>query len=129
MSDTEQLQHIKQKRKEYNKRYQEKLKQKLQKAEIIEDSEATTDESKSDFFFQKKMTKPTPTPQSLVLKMPETPISQQVKNQLIMGSVALIPMVVTTLLKAYEKKQSNSSAKPSSTQSHSSEPPQPLSFW
>jgi len=109
------LEYIKYKRKIYNKQYQDKLKRKIHKddVEIIDPPE--------EFFFQPEMKKPPQAPaekQQIILKMPETSIMTQVKNQLIMGALAIIPILLTSLFKKYEKAQNNTSPSQSSTQSN-----------
>jgi len=105
------LEYIKYKRKIYNKQYQDKLKRKIHKddVEIIDPPE--------DFFFQQPPQAPAEK-QQIILKMPETSIMTQVKNQLIMGALAIIPILLTSLFKKYEKAQNNTSPSQSSTQSN-----------
>lgn len=124
------LEYIKEKRKEYNRKYQEKLKQRLNRVELIEENTDETVEPKTDFFFQtKKNTKPEQIPQPVVLKMPETSITTQIKNQLIMGSLTMVPMVLSILLKRLEARRNNSSQNQSTTQSQVLEMQPPPSFW
>ena len=134
------LEYIKYKRKLYNKKYQDKVKQKLESITESENNDEMEMEEnppstpKGQFFFQPKMKK-TPKQQpakepEIVLKMPETSITTQIKNQLIMGSLALIPMLFSALYKNYEKRQNNSSATQSTNQSQQPlETQQPLNFW
>ena len=108
----------KEKRKQYNKKYQEKLKAKLKKAEEIEENneqiEEQTDETTDpNFFFQKTQTqkmKPQAQAQAqpVVLTMPKQSVTDQIKNQLIMSSITLIPMVFTMLLRRLSQPQKNS---------------------
>ena len=137
MSDSEvpqkgTLEYIKYKRRLYNKKYQEKVKQKLEQVESQSIKEET--DSNADFFFQQKMKKqPNQQPQKeqqIVLKMPETTISSQIKNQLIMGALAFIPMLFTSLSKIYLKKSETKSTTQSTNQQPDySQTNQPLNFW
>ena len=120
------LESMKEKRKMYNKKYYDKIKQKLEMVnEIEQKSESENNETQSDqpadFFFQPKQ-KTTQKQQAqrepeIILKMPETSISTQIKNQIIMGSLAIIPMLCSALFKIYEKKQNNSLPNQSTNQS------------
>jgi len=135
------LEYIKYKRKLYNKKYQDKIKQKIEsinesenndEMEMLENPPPTPEQK--DFFFQPKMKKTQkPQPQmerEIVLKMPETSVMTQVKNQLIMGSLTILPMLFTALYKRYATAQSDSSANQSKNQSNQhSETQQQLNFW
>lgn len=119
------LEYIKYKRRLYNKKYQEKIKHKIEsvaESENNEEEELLEEPPQQQFFFQPKPKKTLKVPQQveqpqIVLKMPETSITTHLKNQLIMGSLTLIPMLCSALYKLYEKKQNNSSVNQSMSQS------------
>lgn len=80
------LDYYKMKKSEANKRYREKMKN------IEKDTKSDTQSEKSNFFFQKQQQ-----PQ-IVINQPEISMMKQIQNQLIMGAIGLLPLIVTKLL-------------------------------
>lgn len=114
------LEYKKMKKKEYNKAYREKIKSIIKSTDSSKSQENSSD--KDSFFFQNQKNPQQP----IVLTVPEKTIGSQIKNQLLMGMVGLIPLVLQGLLTRLNTQQKSASPTPSTTPPQNLQPSQEI---